>query len=46
VETLASTVFTMQVLHRLGFRWNPTSSEYVDLIFEMLRTLQYFSLSF
>jgi len=34
------------VLHRLGFRWNPTSSEYVDLIFEMLRTLQYFSLSF
>ena len=42
VETLASTVFTMQVLHRLGFRWNPTSSEYVDLIFEMLRTLQYF----
>ena len=42
VETLASTVFTMQVLHRLGFRWNHTSSEYVDLIFEMLRTLQYF----
>jgi nucleoside-diphosphate-sugar epimerase len=42
VETLASTVFTMQVLHRLGFRWNPTSSEYVDLIFEMLRTLRYF----
>ena len=42
VETLASTVFTMQVLHRLGFRWDHTSSEYVDLIFEMLRTLQYF----
>ena len=42
VETLASTAFTMQVLHRLGFRWNHTSSEYVDLIFEMLRTLQYF----
>jgi len=42
VETLASTVFTMQVLHRLNFRWNHTSSEYVDMIFEMLRTLQYF----
>ena len=42
VETLASTVFTMQVLHRLGFRWDHTSSEYLDLIFEMLRTLQYF----
>ena len=42
VETLASTVFTMQVLHRLGFRWNHTSSEYVDLIFEMLRTLRFF----
>ena len=42
VETLASTVFTMQVLHRLGFRWDHTSSAYVDMIFEMLRTLQYF----
>jgi amino acid adenylation domain-containing protein len=42
VETLPSTVFTMQVLHRLGFRWSATSSDYVDLIFEMLRTLQYF----
>jgi len=42
VETLASTVFTMQVLHRLGFRWDHTSSEYVDMIFEMLRTLRYF----
>ena len=42
VETLASTVFTMQVLHRLGFRWDHTSSQYLDLIFEMLRTLQYF----
>ena len=42
VETLASTVFTMQVLHRLGFRWDHTSSEYVDMIFKMLKTLQYF----
>ena len=42
VETLASTVYTMQILHRLGFRWDHTSSEYLDLIFEMLRTLRYF----
>ena len=42
VETLASTVHTMQVLHRLGFRWDHTSSEYLDLVFEMLRTLRYF----
>ena len=42
VETLASTVYTMQVLHRLGFRWDHTSSEYLDQVFEMLRTLQYF----
>jgi hypothetical protein len=34
--------FTMQVLYRLGFTWNHTSSAYVDMIFEMLRTLQYF----
>ena len=36
VETQSSTVFTMQVLMRLGFRWNTTSSAYIDLIFEML----------
>ena len=42
VETLSSTVFTMQVLLRLGFRWNPTTSEYIDLIFEMLRSLWFF----
>ena len=30
------------VLHRLGFSWNQTSQEYVDMIFEMLRTLRYF----
>ncbi len=42
VETLSSTVFTMQVLLRLGFRWNTTSSAYIDLIFEMLRTMRYF----
>ena len=39
---LASTVYTMQILHRLGFRWDHTSSQYVDMIFEMLRTLRYF----
>ena len=42
VETLASTVFTMQVLHRLGFSWDHTSSEYVDMIFDMLRTMRFF----
>ncbi len=42
VETQSSTVFTMQVLMRLGFRWNTTSSAYIDLIFEMLRTMRYF----
>ena len=34
--------FTMQVLYRLGFSWDYTSSQYVDMIFEMLRTLRYF----
>ena len=34
--------FTMQVLYRLGFAWDHTSSKYVDMIFEMLRTLRYF----
>lgn len=42
VETKSSTTFTMQVLHRLGFRWDHTSSLYLDMIFEMLRTMQYF----
>ena len=42
VETHASTTFTMQILHRLGFRWDHTSSKYLDMIFEMLRTMQYF----
>ena len=42
VETLPSTVFTMQVLHRLGFRWDHTSSKYVDMIFDMLKTSRFF----
>ena len=33
--------FTMQVLYRLGFCWDHTSSAYFDMIFDMLRTLQY-----
>ena len=32
----------MQVLHRLGFRWDQTSREYVDMIFDMLSTMRYF----
>ena len=38
----AMTTYTMQVLHRLGFRWNETAQDYVDMIFEMLSTLGYF----
>ena len=40
----ASTAFTMQVLHRLGFRWSETSSSYVDMIFDMLASLRYFEI--
>lgn len=45
LETLTippSTSYTMQVLHRLGFSWNQTSREYIDMIFDMLRSLGYF----
>ncbi len=38
-----STSYTMQVLHRLGFSWDQTSREYVDMIFDMLRSLGYLS---
>ena len=34
--------YTMQILHRLGFRWDETSSHYVDMIFDMLASLRYF----
>ena len=44
VINVASTSFTMQVLHRLGFRWDETSRDYVDMIFEMLAALRYFDL--
>ena len=42
VPNLAMTSYTMQVLHRLGFRWDETSSQYVDMIFDMLASLRYF----
>ena len=42
VENAGSVDFTMQVLHRLGFRWDETSSQYVDMIFEQLASLRYF----
>ena len=42
VENTASVTYSMQVLHRLGFRWDQTSREYVDMIFDMLSTMRYF----
>ncbi|MCR5709378.1 MAG: amino acid adenylation domain-containing protein [Bacteroidales bacterium] len=43
IENTASSGFSMQILHRLGFRWSETASNYVDMIFEMLSTMQYFN---
>ena len=43
VENLAESTFTMNVLHRLGFRWNETSSNYVDMIFKMLDSFRFFN---
>ena len=37
-----STAFTMQILHRLGFRWDQTNSRYVDMIFEVLDSFRFF----
>lgn len=42
VENGASCSFSMQVLHRLGFRWDQTSGRYVDMIFDMLSSMRYF----
>ena len=42
IENGSSVDLTMQVLHRLGFRWDATSSDYVDMIFDMLSSMQYF----
>ena len=36
------TNYTMQVLHRMGFRWNETAKDYVDMIFDMLASMRYF----
>ena len=30
------------VFCRLGFRWDQTSSQYVDMIFDMLSSMRYF----
>ena len=42
VENASDNTFSMQVLHRLGFRWDQTSSEYVDMIFRSLDSFRYF----
>ena len=42
VENQASSTFSMQVLHRLGFRWDETSSAYVDMIFRILDSFRFF----
>ena len=42
VENQASSFYSMQVLHRLGFRWDETSSAYVDMIFRILDSFRYF----
>lgn len=43
VENQAANRFSMQVLHRLGFRWNETSGAYVDMIFGMLDSMRFFT---
>jgi hypothetical protein len=42
VENQAENTDTMNVLHRLGFRWDETSSSYVDMIFEVLDSFRFF----
>ena len=42
VENAADSTFSMQVLHRLGFRWDETSSSYVDMIFRILDSFRFF----
>ena len=44
VMNIPSTGFTMQALYRLGFRWDHTSSVYIDMIFDMLKSMRYFEL--
>lgn len=42
VENQADNTYTMNVLHRLGFRWDETSRSYVDMIFEVLDSFRFF----
>ena len=42
VENASDNTYSMQVLHRLGFRWDQTSSAYVDMIFRILDSFRYF----
>ena len=42
VENASDNTFSMQVLHRLGFRWDQTSSAYVDMIFHILDSFRFF----
>ena len=43
VENQPDNAFTMKVLHRMGFRWNETSSSYVDMIFKILDSFAFFA---
>ncbi len=36
--------FTTQILYRLGFRWNPTSHEYVERFIKAIESLSFFDL--
>ena len=38
----AGNAFTMQVLYRLGFRWNPTPATYVEQFLDALEGMGYF----
>lgn len=34
--------FTSQILYRLGFRWDPTSHEYVSRFIQAIKSLNFF----
>ena len=38
----ADNAFTMQVLYRLGFRWNPTPATYVEQFLDALEGMGFF----
>ena len=44
VVPVAGNAYTMQVLYRLGFSWNPTSTEYVEQFLDALEGLGFFDL--